>query len=58
MSEVESWPRSAQPVEITASSAVNIDFAKPVFTFEASWRSYKAIHFRFEPISLAFRDGV
>lgn len=45
MRKVKSWPRSTRPVEITASNAVNIDFAKPVFTFEASQRSYKAIHF-------------
>lgn len=32
------------------SHAVNIDFAKPVFTFEASWRNYKAIHFWFKTI--------
>lgn len=56
MTQVKSWPHVAWPVEITASSAVNIDFAEPVFTSGASWRSLVAIHLWFRPISLVLRD--
>ena len=46
-------PGAPGPVEITASDAVNIDFARPVFTSEASRRNYEAIHF-FDPSQLHF----